>query len=238
MNSTLAQSHPSQPAVTPENSIEGLPDLAALYSVHQGARKNWAERRRAKLSVGILVPIVAIVAVSELPMSGNSWAFVLLESLGCLLFIAGGALRFWAVLYIGGRKGSVVVDQGPYSLVRNPLYLGSFLMTMSLFVLLASFTALAAYLAVSIFYLAATVPSEERRLGSKHGSGYHDYCRRVPRFWPAWRRASTANVIHVDIHQLWLEAKRFAAWFWIPIAGQGLALLRLESWWPHWWQLP
>ncbi len=38
-----------------------------------------------------------------------------------MLFLAGAAFRFWATLYLGGRKDAVVVDTGPYSLCRHPL---------------------------------------------------------------------------------------------------------------------
>ena len=35
--------------------------------------------------------------------------------------------RTWSSLYIGGRKNSVLVQYGPYSLMRNPLYTFSFI---------------------------------------------------------------------------------------------------------------
>ena len=45
--------------------------------------------------------------------------------LGTLLICTGTALRLWAGLYIGGHKERRLVTDGPYSCVRNPLYLTS-----------------------------------------------------------------------------------------------------------------
>ena len=49
-----------------------------------------------------------------------------LDNLG-LFFISVGALgRIWSSLFICGHKSVEIIDQGPYSAVRNPLYLFSF----------------------------------------------------------------------------------------------------------------
>ena len=47
------------------------------------------------------------------------------ELSGHLLLIAALLSRMLSSLYIGGRKNASVVDQGPYSVVRNPLYVSS-----------------------------------------------------------------------------------------------------------------
>ncbi|MFM7261867.1 MAG: methyltransferase family protein [bacterium] len=49
----------------------------------------------------------------------------LLSAMGYILLLVGCAGRIWCALYIAGRKNRVLVDLGPYSLTRNPLYLFS-----------------------------------------------------------------------------------------------------------------
>lgn len=196
-------------------------------------RKRWLERQRARIGMAVLVPLIALSAVSGAPIADDSWTGVVVQALACLLFIAGGACRFWAMLYIGGRKGRVVVSQGPYSIVRNPLYWGTFLMTLSLLVRLGNVTSIIGCLAVGSLYVCVTVPSEERRLASKHGEAFRDYCRRVPRFWPKISGFSTSEVIDVDVACLANEARRAAVWMWLPVAAQCLTTLRVQSWWPH-----
>jgi protein-S-isoprenylcysteine O-methyltransferase Ste14 len=234
---------PGQPWVeVPSTSLELWPDLAQLHEQLQAqqppVRKRWVERHRARIGMTLLVPLVALSAVSGAPIAAGSWAGVAVTTLACLLFVAGTACRFWAMLYIGGRKGRVVVSQGPYSLVRNPLYWGTFLLTLSLLVFLGNLTPIIGCLVISSLYVCVTVPSEERRLTSKHGDAYRDYCRRVPRFWPKISGFATSDRVDVDIACLTIEARRALLWMWIPVAGQLLTTLRLQTWWPHLLWLP
>src|ERR1700733_3935465 len=47
--------------------------------------------------------------------------------LGLFVALAGETIRFWAAGHI--RKGRELAQQGPYAMTRNPLYLGSFVMS-------------------------------------------------------------------------------------------------------------
>ena len=88
--------------------------------------------------VGAIVAVFfgMVVMLTAPPIPKGSWPDLLFTSLAWMLFIAGAALRFWSTLYIGGRKlggrkQNGVVTEGPYSLCRNPLYLGTFLLGLS-----------------------------------------------------------------------------------------------------------
>lgn len=54
------------------------------------------------------------------------------ELAGWLLFLAGAFYRWWATLYIGGRKSKSLVCDGPYSTCRHALYFGTFLMVLAI----------------------------------------------------------------------------------------------------------
>lgn len=45
-----------------------------------------------------------------------------IEAFGLLLLLTGVLGRFWSILYVGGAKNRMVVQDGPYSVTRNPLY--------------------------------------------------------------------------------------------------------------------
>jgi protein-S-isoprenylcysteine O-methyltransferase Ste14 len=102
------------------------------------------------------------------------------------LIIAGAALRAWSTLYNRYAQGEkkTLATGGPYSWLRNPLYLANAL------VLTAGMVAagLWAWLPPALGWFAAiyglTVRHEERRLTSKYGPAYGAYCERVPRWWP------------------------------------------------------
>ena len=45
-----------------------------------------------------------------------------LSIIGFTLVIIGGFGRLWASLYVEGFKTKTLIKEGPYSMVRNPLY--------------------------------------------------------------------------------------------------------------------
>ncbi|HVC93299.1 MAG TPA: isoprenylcysteine carboxylmethyltransferase family protein [Pirellulales bacterium] len=168
----------------------------------------------------------------------TSWAYLPLEILGWLTFIAGATMRFWSTLYIGGRKTLVVVSDGPYSICRNPLYVGSFLVAISTALLLRSLTFAIAIVLGASFYALATVPAEERYLRKTLGEAYDRYCRRVPRFWPRLSSFQTPAEVVVNVRALKRECVRASRWVWIPVLVDTAGRLRFEAWWPHWLTLP
>jgi len=128
-----------------------------------------------------VVPIVFLAS----PLVGeNSFAGEALQWLGYLLIFLCGTGRLWCSLYVSGRKTSDLVTIGPYSVVRNPLYLFSFqgVVGVGLASTMLSFTALVAILFVG--YYRFVVRGEERCLEAIHGESYADYRRRVPRWIP------------------------------------------------------
>ncbi|HEX7447825.1 MAG TPA: isoprenylcysteine carboxylmethyltransferase family protein [Pirellulales bacterium] len=199
---------------------------------------SWAFRSRGLVGSLLVLAFGALVLFSPpapLDAKGNR---VLLEALGWLVFVAGAAMRFWATLYIGGKKRRVLVCEGPYSLCRNPLYVGTFLIALSAAIMLESLTFAAGVLLAATFYAFATVPAEERYLASQLGDAYLRYCQSVPRFCPALWNFSTGPTINVDVRSLWGECRRAARWIWLPVLLDAVSRLRSELWWPHWLNLP
>jgi protein-S-isoprenylcysteine O-methyltransferase Ste14 len=106
-----------------------------------------------------------------------------------LAFAAG--IRTWAAAYL---RSSVVHDtnlhtnkivaDGPYRHLRNPLYLGTFLMTLGIGFLASrsGFVVLVVGAAIRILRL---VGREEEDLTNQQGERYLEFCRRVPRFIPS-----------------------------------------------------
>ncbi|NJR14127.1 MAG: isoprenylcysteine carboxylmethyltransferase family protein [Phyllobacteriaceae bacterium] len=108
-----------------------------------------------------------------------------LIELAGLLAIAFGILgRIWATLFIGGRKQHEIVQDGPYSVSRNPLYLFSIIGAAGIgaqsgSLLMALFCAIVIWLVFTL-----TIRGEEAVLADMFGQPYRDYMARVPRLWP------------------------------------------------------
>ena len=125
-----------------------------------------------------------------------------------------------------------LVADGPYSICRNPLYFGSFLLAVATALFLQSLLCLMAVVIVTLIYMLTTVPVEEEFLRSRHGEDYEAYCRHVPRYWPSVQRFETPANLTIDIHRLRLECARASRWVWLPLLGGLLPYLRAQAWWP------
>lgn len=95
--------------------------------------------------------------------------------------------RTWCSLYIGGLKNKSLIDAGPYSITRNPLYVFSVIGAIGVGAQLGSvvIAILAGIVTWAVFYI--LIFSEERHLRDRFGASFRNYMVRVPRFFPNFR---------------------------------------------------
>jgi protein-S-isoprenylcysteine O-methyltransferase Ste14 len=122
---------------------------------------------------------------------GFSAATVTVLMLGVLCAFVAAALRTWGSAYLGASvvhdstmNGDRVVAAGPYRRVRNPLYLGTFIHTLALALLMPPSGAVFAIVLIGLLQL-RLIGAEESFLAAKLGEAYRAYCSRVPRLLPA-----------------------------------------------------
>src|SRR6266576_2749356 len=127
-------------------------------------KKKWRFRMRGLFGGVLLAPVLLIVLFSEPHFVEGTVADTLIDSGAWFLFIIGLTFRFWATIYVGGRKRYTLVCEGPYSICRNPLYVGSLLLTLSAGLYLDSLTFMILVGLVMIAYVKVTVPAEEEDL--------------------------------------------------------------------------
>ena len=116
---------------------------------------------------------------------------VLVMGLAILMALLAALLRTWAAAYL--RSPAVqdselhaerVVADGPYRYVRNPLYVGLWLYTLAVAILMPPSGALFVVIAVTVLIL-LLIRTEERNLATERGEAYAAYVLIVPRFFPA-----------------------------------------------------
>ena len=121
-------------------------------------------------------------------------------AIGILFIAIGEFLRIWAVGYAGGSTRATslgaardLVTTGPYSYVRNPLYLGNFLLSFGI-CLIANVLWLIPILIIGYFgqYL-PIIAVEEAYLLESCRSVYQMYQEQVPRFLPQFHPYSTPS---------------------------------------------
>ncbi len=149
--------------------------------------KNRYERFR---TIGSLVFCVVIAAL--MLFGKNKWGpkHVLLEeglvAFGCFCAGIGALGRIWASLYISGYKNTTLVQEGPYSFCRNPLYLFSFIGALGVGAISESFTIPLILCFGFAAYYPLVVRREEQRLEEYFGNTYRNYKQRIPAFLPKW----------------------------------------------------
>ncbi len=147
-------------------------------------RQSWAYRIRLPLTAVSLLTGVCLALFSRPPLPLRSVAGLWLTAGGMALLLAGIALRLWALASISERKTRLLVTTGPYSLSRNPLYLGTLLIVCAFVVFWQSPTMGLLLLPPVLLYRFGVVPAEERVLTRRYGAEFDAYCRRTPRWFP------------------------------------------------------
>ena len=171
----------------------------------------WLFRQRSWTPIPFILVLV-LCRAKESPDAITWWP-------GLALLVMGEGLRLWGVAIVGKgsrTRGSGVarlVTTGPYAYVRNPLYLGNFLLTLG-----ATFISELLWMipVVVVLYLLQYVPIilwEEQVLSERFGAEYAAYCRKVPRWIPRWRPrpAGAAATAYQWRSALWSERSTFGA---------------------------
>jgi protein-S-isoprenylcysteine O-methyltransferase Ste14 len=200
------------------------------------AGKSWLSRSRAWISILMLVPAGILAAFSLPYLPENGCVLLGLEGVGWGLFLMGAFSRWWATCTSAAENK--LICEGPYSITRNPLYFGTFLMTLSIAVMIQSLIFAVAVLASTVLYLAVTVPREERRLSWKNEEAFAAYRNRVPMFLPRISLYQSPREILVRTDGLRAELIRSLRWVWVPFLCHVFVHLRMQSWWPHVLRLP
>lgn len=109
---------------------------------------------------------------------------------GVFLMLLGLVVRFWASGYIS--KSRVLAVCGPYAYMRNPLYLGNFILGFGIVVIANNlWLSLYYFIAFTVLYI-GTIKEEQEGLLEKFGAPYVTYMSKVPMFFPSlkpWRHA-------------------------------------------------
>jgi protein-S-isoprenylcysteine O-methyltransferase Ste14 len=155
----------------------------------------WLFRYRSALPV----PLALILVFVRKGQSDARWVFVA----GPLLVAIGEGLRLWAVRHIGTisrtrttRYGPLIAA-GPYAIVRNPLYVGNWLLWTGFAVWSGLLWMLPVAWVIFVLQYRAIARWEGSFLRGIYQEAYDDYARNVrawiPR-WPPHAATSTAQL--------------------------------------------
>ena len=163
-----------------------LPDLRAV------------QRRRKYVVAAGLALLMGLVATTGAALPAEATLREMIEGAGLLMIGVAIIGRAWCSLYIGGRKTHELVQDGPYALCRNPLYIFSFIGAFGVGAQTGSLTLAVVFTAAAVGIFLPVILREEQFLAQAFPDSYPAYVRRTPRLMPDFRlwRPSEALMVH------------------------------------------
>jgi protein-S-isoprenylcysteine O-methyltransferase Ste14 len=138
---------------------------------HPGLRKFFLRLR---------VPLALIAGIILARYMKQEWFWI-----GLAVSFVGACLQWWCFACL--KKQKVLAFNGPYGFVRNPMYLGRYILLAGAFLMTGNLIALAIFTILYWFYMVNRVGREEVTLSGIFGKEYDDYIRDIPRFIPSFR---------------------------------------------------
>jgi protein-S-isoprenylcysteine O-methyltransferase len=143
------------------------------------------------LSLGIGI-VAALACADSVRIATIGWHQPILFWIGIVLMLAGTAFRWYAIRTLGRyftrevatRAGQIVIDHGPYRLVRHPSYSGVLITVSGFGLALTNWLSLLAIVACVFVSFSYRVHVEEHALCEAIGQPYRDYMKRTWRFIP------------------------------------------------------
>ena len=170
--------------------------------------KNIARKRMAILRISIILIITFIIIdnnFSAFSLNIDMKTSLLFSYIGFSLVVLGGFGRIWASLYLEGFKTRKLIKEGPYSMVRNPLYFFSLMLFLGMCFAIKSIAVSFALLVVFVLFHIPTILNEEKVLLSTHDESYKTYYESTPRLLPnifKYKKTESTDMIQVRIKSI------------------------------------
>lgn len=138
-------------------------------------RRRWRHRQ----FVGIVALLVIVVLSQPRRAPVLFWP-------GAVLAGAGIAVRLWASGYV--KKDKELATEGPYALVRHPLYLGNHLLFIGFCLTSGLWWSALVWATVTVFYYPPAIRHEDAKLESLFGEAWRRWREVTPAIVPRLRR--------------------------------------------------
>lgn len=134
--------------------------------------------------------IAAFVLPMVLKFYLHGTTSLLLLIVGAIVAAVGIGFRVYSAGYLWGRhivteiESDFLCTSGPFAYIRNPLYLGNFVVGIGLCISLNEWYAYGIFLLEFVYLYSVIIPYEERFLEEKFGNAYAQYKARTGTFLP------------------------------------------------------
>jgi len=166
----------------------------------------------------------------------STTAFVV-EIIGYFFILIGLTIRIWCTFYIGGRKNIELITTGPYSICRNPLYIGTFILAIGIGLCFENLLILLLALVIIIPVHMIAIQMEENHLEAVFGEQYRLYKQKVSKFLPHFSNYNSPDVLKVNVRAIRQIAVDAVGILLLPEIEDLLELLHRQGIIPVLWHL-
>lgn len=151
-----------------------------------------------------------------------------LDFIGMIAVIKGVLLRMSARGYkkVHSHQGGQLVEGGPYVLVRNPMYLGSFLIGAGFVLIVWPWWSLPIFALLFYVRFNRQIVAEEKHLAEVFPQEFAAYSRKTPRVFPSFQSVRGLKPKKIfDVQQAFSTNEIRGLWAW-PLLAVGLELMQ------------
>ena len=152
------------------NRTQDLPALSGFSHLIRELRYHEVSRQ------ALAIILILIYTVAARPIAP-------LVAVGGVLVLVGTVIRFYASGFI--LKNRELAKNGPYAVVRHPLYTGNVIVVIGFMLCNATWWAAPLGLAFFWFYYPTAIEYEDRKLERLFGAEWRDWSKDVPALVPA-----------------------------------------------------
>ena len=179
-----------------------------LYGIWRGTQRQvgrtsgravvWLRSPVFYLAASALFFGISYVGWIPLPLMFSPPMRTAMLAVGALVYVPGMSFVLWGRLALGKNyfvstglgaqlfAGHQLIINGPYAIVRHPMYVGLILAAVGSLLIYLTWTTL--FFACFASFVTLRVQGEERALAAEFGEQWVAYCKEVPAFIPRLKR--------------------------------------------------
>lgn len=171
--------------------------------------------------------LAAVILFSNFafPQKKQDFMDIALNAAGMCLILLGFLFRVAARGYKEEKSsnGNALVKSGPYAIIRNPMYFGTFIIGAGAVMMLLEWWFFFLFSAVFLSIYLPQMKKEENALLAKFGREYKEYCGITPKYFPRLDYLLRLNR-YVSLKSFWIRKEI------IPMLTTITVVILIEIW--------
>ncbi|MBU1912936.1 MAG: isoprenylcysteine carboxylmethyltransferase family protein [Candidatus Omnitrophica bacterium] len=183
---------------------------------------------RIKMQGGLMflgLGMIILLSNSAFPYQRQPVLDGMMNALGMGLILFGFLFRISARGYKeeNTSNGNALVKTGPYAVIRNPMYFGTFIIGTGVVVMLLELWLFFLFAAVFFMIYFPQMKKEEKVLLERFGQEYKEYCQLTPKYFPRFDYLFRLNQ-YVSLKPFWIKKEI------ISLVTTVLVVIMIETW--------